>query len=272
MRKGIQGQHPVNKKMAKVICLSSQKGGAGKTTSTHNIAVRLANLNNRVLLIDLDPSGNLTKCVGFERGAFDSDACDLFEKERQVKAYPTNVANLYIIPSSSELAVYRGKLILANAGERYLERSLKRIKSNFDYIIIDTPPAIDLLVMNAHVASDYLIIPTDPDLISESNLDDSVSFFNTVLEDELNPNLKYLGVIVTRIRIQNTDHTELVADYKTKYPVFGEVMLSKDATVGFKQGKCAIEVRPSGAVASEYRLITNKILTKIREVEENGNN
>lgn len=255
--------------MGVVICFSSLKGGVGKTTTVHNISVQLAKLNKKTLVIDLDPSGNLSEAFGFDRDDFKKNSvCNMFpledEENDPVAIYETHLPNLTMIPSVPKLGNYRTKLKDQFRCEYILKESIDTIRDNYDYILVDTSPAMDILVTNAYVASDYLIIPTECTKKGTTGYRDAIRFYNTCHARKLNTELKYLGIIVTKFRSNSRSQAVINEEYLETGEVIQQVVLAEDATRGDECGESAIESSPYGKVASAYRMVTNKIITMTR--------
>ena len=147
--------------MGKIISFSNQKGGVGKTTSAVNIAASLGILGYKVLLVDLDPQGNATSGVGISKKSLRKSIHDVLIGESAAKEtiIETPFENLDIIPAHISLAGAEYNLYQGNGAERVMKNALEPIKDDYDYIIIDCPPSLSMLTINAMVASDGIIIP-----------------------------------------------------------------------------------------------------------------
>src|SRR5699024_2335791 len=147
--------------MGKIIAITNQKGGVGKTTSTVNLGASLALLDNRVLLVDIDPQGNATSGVGINKGDMDQCVYNILIDDLEAKAVcvPTEIDNLSIIPATIQLAGAEVELVSTISREVKLKKALDDIKDNFDYILIDCPPSLGLLTINALTAADSVLIP-----------------------------------------------------------------------------------------------------------------
>ena len=182
----------------KVISLLNIKGGVGKTTSTINIAVELAKLNNKVLIIDLDPQCNSSKSIPYK-----DNKCSSFNilNGQYPSACKTIYDNLFIIPAQIDLVRFESKLDdQYSISEDTLLKAITirefRDVNFLDYIIIDCPPSLGMLSTNALVASDYVLVPIKIDNFALIGLDYLLSCVEQV-KSELNPNLKLLGMFIT---------------------------------------------------------------------------
>ena len=146
----------------KKICIFNQKGGVGKTTTNINLSCYLALEGFKVLIIDIDPQGNTTSGLGVDKSNLDFSLYDLFVDNKDINSLIIEseiIKNLYIIPSSVELAATEVELANVNKREFILKNSLDKLNDKFDFIFIDCPPSLGFLTLNALVASGSLIIP-----------------------------------------------------------------------------------------------------------------
>lgn len=184
--------------MAKIISFANQKGGVGKTTTAINLGTSLAAIKKRVLLIDLDPQGNAGTGLGFVRASHKQSVYGVLMGTANIKAniLTTAVENLHILPASAALSGADLDMLDLDNKEFKLKYALDEILNNYDYIIIDCPPALGMLTINALVASNYVIIPLQCEFFALEGVQQLLSTIS-VIKDKWNANLDILGVLLT---------------------------------------------------------------------------
>ncbi|MBN1331504.1 ParA family protein [Candidatus Dojkabacteria bacterium] len=194
-----------------IIAFTNQKGGVGKTTSALNIGVYLASMGKKVLLVDVDPQANLTSGIGFERTNQGNGAYELLtQKIPAAKSFfSTKIENLYIIPSSIDLAGAEVELVSAMNRERILFTALNEIKNSFDFVLIDCPPSLGLLTLNALTSADGVIIPVQCEYFALEGLGQLMNTIKLVKKN-LNPTLSIKGVLLTMFDSRTNLSKEIV--------------------------------------------------------------
>lgn len=202
--------------MGRIIAVLNQKGGVGKTTSTINIGAYLAKRGKKVLLVDLDPQGNATSGVGIDKQTLDSTVYDtLFgnaKSEQIIK--DTAVAGLHILPANAQLAAAEVDL----AGELQREYKLRNAIAHleYDYILIDCPPSLGLLSINAMSAANYILVPVQAEYYALEGLGQLLDVMQRVRQG-LNPQLELLGIVVTMHDSRTSLSDQVVDELKTHF-------------------------------------------------------
>ena len=184
--------------MGKIIAFANQKGGVGKTTTCVNLASYLAKMGLKILIIDMDPQGNATTGLGIVKSSLDYSVYNVMTEEIDVNGAKINtiVDNLEILPSDIDLAGAEVELVYTKEREKVLKKALSPIKKNYDYILIDCPPSLGLLTINALTASDGAIIPIQSEYYALEGLSQLMNSIKLV-KRHLNPSLQIEGVLLT---------------------------------------------------------------------------
>ncbi|MBO4459941.1 MAG: ParA family protein [Clostridiales bacterium] len=182
----------------KVISLVNQKGGVGKTTTAVSLASYIGKKKKRVLLVDLDPQANATSGLGIEKSELENTTYDLLINECPVRdvIFESSAQNVDIIPTNINLAGAEVELVNAISRENILRSAIEEIKDDYDYIIIDCPPSLGLLTINALTASDGIIIPIQGEYYALEGLSQLVETIN-IVKKKLNPDIEIVGVVLT---------------------------------------------------------------------------
>ena len=184
--------------LGKIISFANQKGGVGKTTSAINVAAALGVLGYRVLLVDLDPQGNATSGVGIAKKNLKSTVFDLLTTDATAESVTikTPFDNLWVIPTHTTLARAEYERSEVEEGEFILKKKLSVIRDKFDYIIIDCPPSLGLLTVNAATASDGIIIPMQCEFFALEGLS-QLMFTVSRIKTHYNKELNVTGILIT---------------------------------------------------------------------------
>ncbi len=217
-----------------IISMFNQKGGVAKTTTTTNLASALSEKGNKVIIVDLDPQANSTNAMGIDDESLDKSIYDLFleynsiqdkkqfKKERILEFIQKTSFNVDILPSDINLAEAEQTLSSAVSREMLLNKLLSHIKADYDYILIDCPPSLGLLSINALAASDYLIIPVYPSYFSVKGIKQLLRTYYLV-KDNLKPELDIMGVVITKFDQRISKHKEIKADLESLQIFQGKV-------------------------------------------------
>ena len=194
--------------MGKVISVSNQKGGVGKTTTSLSLAASLGVLEKNVLLIDADPQGNATSGIGINSDDFNKSSYDVLLNQCEINdsIIKTKSPNLDIIPANIDLVAVEIELVDTNKREHMLTKMIDKIKKDYDFIIIDCPPSLGLITMNALTASNSVIIPIQCEYYALEGLGKLLNTIKGILKVH-NDNLEIEGILLTmfdsRLRLSN---------------------------------------------------------------------
>ncbi|HZH61527.1 MAG TPA: AAA family ATPase [Metabacillus sp.] len=201
--------------MGKIIAIANQKGGVGKTTTSVNLGACLAYIGKRVLLVDVDPQGNATSGIGIEKADVEHCIYDILVDDVEAKDVikPTEVENLDIIPATIQLAGAEIELVPTISREVRLKRALEAVKDNYDYMVIDCPPSLGLLTINALTASDAVLIPVQCEYYALEGLS---QLLNTVrlVQKHLNTDLTIEGVLLTMLDARTNLGIQVIDEVK----------------------------------------------------------
>jgi len=191
--------------MAQVLSLANQKGGVGKTTTSVNLAASLAATKRSVLLIDLDPQGNATMGVGVDKQELKETFCDVLIDGLDVCACVHRLEEIGIdlLPANADLTAAEVELMRSEGAQNRLKDAISKIKNDYDYVLIDCPPALNMLTLNALVASDGVIIPMQCEYYALEGLTALMDTINQV-RSSVNPELQVEGLLRTMYDPRNT--------------------------------------------------------------------
>ena len=256
--------------MGKVISVANQKGGVGKTTTTVNLGTLIAKKGKKVLLIDADPQGNATSGLGVEKEVeFSTYDILVNETEMEEVIQDTIIKNLKICPSNMNLAGAEVELVSMMSREQRLKEKLEEIKEKFDYILIDCPPSLGLITLNAFTASDSVLIPVQCEYFALEGLGQLLNTINLV-KKHLNKNIYIEGALLTMFDIRTNLSNQVVKEvkkyfnnkvYKTVIP--RNVRLSEAPSYGMP----ITEYDPRSKGAKSYTKFAKEFL-KINEEEK----
>jgi chromosome partitioning protein len=251
--------------MGKKIAIVNQKGGVGKSTTAVNLGAGLAEKNNQVLLIDIDPQGNASSGLGIEKAEAEYTVYDLLinSEPAEQAILKTGVDKLDIIPANIELAGAEIELVSIISRESRLKRSLEQIKGNYDYIIIDCPPSLGLLTLNALTAADSVMVPIQCEYYALEGLGQLMNTIDLVRKN-LNSDLRIEGVLMTMYDARTNLSEQVIAEveeyfselvFKTIIP--RNVRLSEAPSFG----KAIFDYSSTSKGAEAYRNLAEEVIT-----------
>lgn len=201
--------------MGRIIAIANQKGGVGKTTTSINLAASIAEMGKRVLAIDLDPQGNMTSGLGVDKNEVENTVYELMLDECSINEsiQDTVVKGLRLIPSNVNLAGAEIELLGINDKEYILKTAVDYIRDDYDFIVIDCPPSLNMLTVNAMTTADTVLVPIQCEYYALEGLSQLIHTINLV-QERLNPNLQMEGVVFTMYDARTNLSLQVVENVK----------------------------------------------------------
>lgn len=259
--------------MSKIIAIANQKGGVGKTTTAINLGIGLVKKGNRVLLVDLDPQGNATQGLGFDADSLEITISTMLRKMISkdyaiMKEYGilSHKEGIDLMPANIELSVIETELISTFFGrEKMLKTYLDIIRDEYDYIIIDCMPSLNLIAINALVAADEVVIPLHAQYYSVKGLEQLLQTIGSVKSNGLNESLKISGILYTCVNDRTTSFKDVRNILKNAYGKAVKIYesyipRSVKAEEAPSYGRSIYEYDTSGKVSAAYSMFTEEFL------------
>lgn len=247
-----------------IIAISNQKGGCAKTTTAVNLAAGLAHAGRRVLLIDLDPQANASDWLDVAEAM--TGSVDIFTTEQSLDEFvsPSSVAGVSVIPGSGALSTLDRLLLSDPRPETFLKRRLATLSTDqWDDVILDTPPTLGLLTLNALTAADQLLVPVTTQVLSLSGVAQLMQTVDRVRED-LNPSLALLGVLASRVDMRTLHAQDVI---QALVESFGNKLLNTRIRENIRLAEAPsfresiFQYRPKSGAAEDYRALALEVLS-----------
>ncbi len=250
--------------MGRIIALANQKGGVGKTTTSINLGACLAELGKKVLLIDADAQGNATSGLGIRKADIKADVYDVLVNETPITdvIIHTSRKNLDIVPATIQLSGAEIELTSQMAREKRLADAVLPIRDTYDYILIDCPPSLGMLTINAFTTCDAILIPVQSEYYALEGLSQLLNTIQLV-QKHFNPNLKIEGVLLTMLDARTNLGNEVVEEVKRffKDKVYNTIIpRNVRLSEAPSHGMSIIDYDPSSRGAKEYMALAKEVL------------
>ena len=255
--------------MGRIIAIANQKGGVGKTTTSINLSACLAEAGQKVLTIDIDPQGNNTSGLGIDKNSIENTIYELILDEISIKdaIIETEFEGLSIIASNVNLAAAESELIGINEKEYILKKAVDEIKDQYDFIIIDCPPSLNMLTINAMTTADTVLVPIQCEYYALEGLSQLLHTVNLV-KQRLNPSLEMEGVVFTMYDARTNLSLQVVENVKSnlKQTIYKTIIPRNIRLAEAPSHGLPINVYDSKSTGAEsYRLLAEEVIHRGEE-------
>jgi chromosome partitioning protein len=252
--------------MARILAITNQKGGVGKTTTAINLAACLVERGKRVLLVDTDPQANASSGLGFDKSAIRRSVYDSLVNGVPLEqvVLVTNRVGLDLAPSNGALAGAEVELVGLSRREYRLEQALAPLRSRYDYVLLDCPPSLGLLTVNALVAADGVLVPIQCEYLALEGLSRLIDTVRLV-RDSLNPRLRLAGIVMTMFDPRTNLSTQVVQDVVKHFPkeIFKTIVpRSIRLSEAPSYGRTILEYDHASRGAQAYRALAEELAAR----------
>lgn len=247
------------------IAITNQKGGVGKTTTAINLGASLALAEKKTLIVDLDPQGNATTGLGFDRINLKHSIYEILTENSLLADVicNTELTHLFLVPATRDLVGVEIELVAAERRESRLKDALQGVRADYDYVLIDCPPSLGLLTLNALVAADYLVVPIQCEYYALEGLSSIVETIKLV-QRSLNPELALAGILLTMFDSRNRLAHQVADEVRRHFPgqvfnsiIYRNVRLSESPS----HGKPVLLYDPQSMGAQNYLALARELMT-----------
>lgn len=250
--------------MGRIIAIANQKGGVGKTTTSTNLSACLAEAGKRILVVDIDPQGNATSGLGVDKNNLEKTIYEMFIGECELNdcLIESDIENLSVLPSNVNLSGAEIDLIGIDGREFILKNQIEKVKDNYDFIIIDCPPSLNILTVNAMTTADSVLVPIQCEYYALEGLSQLIHTINLV-KQRLNPNLEMEGVVFTMYDARTNLSLEVVENVKKnlKQNVYKTIIPRNIRLAEAPSHGLPINLYDAKSVGTEsYRLLAQEVI------------
>ena len=255
--------------MGRIIAVANQKGGVGKTTTSINLSACLAEAGQKVLVVDIDPQGNITSGLGVDKNNVENTIYEMMLGECTVEESILKdvLENLDVMPSNVNLAGAEIDLIGVDEREYILQKAMEKVRDNYDFIIVDCPPSLSMLTVNAMTASDTVLVPIQCEYYALEGLSQLIHTINLV-KQRLNPDLEMEGVVFTMYDARTNLSLQVVENVKEnlKQTIYKTIIPRNIRLAEAPSHGVPINLYdPKSAGAESYRLLADEVIHRGEE-------